>query len=310
MSAIVKGRLDWSKSVDAEGYRNYKLLLLVEADDAQDGPHTISQASGMPIVGTPWLFGNDNDFWAFCWPTASFTPILTKEPNRYWQAELNFSNKPMSRCQDNSIEDPLLEPPKISGSFTRWTKKAKRDRNGKMIKSSSHEPIDGLEVDANRPSIVIVQNLPTAGVEGFAEMVDTLNDAPLWGMDERKIKLSNVSFDQKIYGTCNFYYTRTLEFEVRREGFDFEDVLDVGWKVRRGKWEGTPLAWNPDDDADNTDPNDFIVFKDSKGENFPQRTPLDGQGDPLTDPLTPVYIPTVEYYPESNFALLGIPTSL
>jgi hypothetical protein len=63
------------------------------------------------------------------------------------------------------------------------------------------------------------------------------------------------------------------------------------------------LLTNPD----STNPQHFIRYKDRNGENA--RVLLDGAGIPIEDGATPVYR-DVEYYPESNFLLLGIPLTL
>jgi hypothetical protein len=56
---------------------------------------------------------------------------------------------------------------------------------------------------------------------------------------------------------------------------------------------------------DHTNKQHFIRFKDFNGENA--RTQLNGSGAPS---VTTVFKNKVEYYPESNFLLLGIPVSL
>src|SRR5690606_22693106 len=96
------------------------------------------------------------------------------------------------------------------------------DRYGNPIKSSSHEQFRGsnVEFDANRPTVWVDQNVSSLGLATFASMIDCVNDRPLWGLPKRRIKLSNVTWERKMYGTCRFYYTRKLEFDIRYDGFD------------------------------------------------------------------------------------------
>lgn len=294
MAGVLIGRIDWSGQRDKEGHRDYKIRWLVNSLYA-DGPAVVMNTAGLPAVGATWAFGNDVDAWAFCWPNWKMTPIITKEPNQYWIVEQHFTTKPLKRCQDTDIENPLNEPDRISGSFTKFTREATHDRNGDPIKSSSHEQIRGsvVERDDNRPNVTIEKNLVTLPLSTFAPMIDTLNDAPLWGLPARTIKLSNASWQRQLYGTCTFYYTVSYEFDVNYDTFD-KTLIDEGTKV---------LACG----GDPTKPEDFVVYKDINGENT--RVILDGNGEAWDGVGTPGEI-DVEFYNESNFLLLGIPTSL
>lgn len=300
MSATVLGRISWELSRDQEGHREYKLKSLVKTTDPDDGPETVYFATGAPTIGSTWAEGNDVDDWAFCWPTARVTPIHDKERNLYWILENLFSTKALSRCQDTAIESPLSEPQRISGSFVKYVKDTHIDGNGDVIISSSHELIDGVERDFNRPSVVIEQNVLLLGLPTFAQMIDTVNDATLWGLPEGCVKLSNAHFERKLYGTCSFYYTRRFEFDIRYEGFDITDIVDTGYK----KFDTTRPG------GDRTNPEHYVIAKDGHGENSPKKILLDGNGDPLTDPTSPVFLAPIELYGRSNFTTLGIPTSL
>lgn len=310
MSATAIGYRTWSARRDRDGHRDYTLEVLIQTTDKWDGPQTVMNASGLPAIGAPWSFGNDNDPWALCWPEISVTPVLQGEPNFLWIATLTFTTRPLNRCQDSSIENPLNEPQKISGSFTRFMKKAKKDRHGKLILSSSHEIIKGIEQDANRPSVTIEQNVASLGLPTIAQMVNTLNDSTLWGLDARKIMLADVSWDRKLYGTCSYYYTRRFTFEIRYEGFDLTDVEDVGHKRLRGQFDKEG-KWIVDPTADPTNPDHFVNITDVAGNIVKEPQPLNNAGDINPNPIAdPKYRPTIELLQESNFLILGIPTTL
>ncbi len=296
MSATAKGHLNWNMTRDKDGHRTYKITWLVKVTSTLDGPEVVMGAAGLPVIGSSWIFGNDNDVWAKCWPTMSVKVVLTKEPGYYFVVEQTFTTKPLSRCQDDSIEDPLLEPDRLSGSFVKYTKEVGKDRNGVVIQSSSFERFRGSEVefDDNRPTVTVEKNLATLPLSTFAPMIDTVNDAALWGLGARKIKLSNASWQRLLHGTCNFYYTVAYEFDIddKEDGHD-RKIEDIGTKVLMPG-------------GDKTNPNDFQVYDEVKGSDT--RIPLDGNGSARLD-STPVYV-NVEYYPESNFLTLGIPTTL
>jgi len=310
----------WGGDRDEEGHRTFTVVHLVRTDDFDDGPQIVMNTPGLPAIGSFWNFGNDVDVWAFCYPDMNVKIHKEKEgdPNKHWRVRQKFSTIPLKRCQDETIEDPLLEPQKISGSFVKYTKEASQDRFGNMIKNSAHETYRGpqVEFDHNRPTVRIEQNQALLGLDTFTEIVDTVNDAPLWGLGVRKIKLSDVSWERKLYGLCNFYYTRVFDFDIDFKTFDRE-ILDEGTKVLNGDWpvgtgtqtDGWILQNIAGEAPDKNNPQHFNRFKDRHGENA--RVILDGNGEPLLGTATfNPYYHELEFYPESNLLLLGIPTSL
>jgi hypothetical protein len=218
-----------------------------------------------------------------------------------------FTTLPVSkRCQDNQISDPLSEPPECSGSFVRYQKRLEKDRYGAAVLSSSHETIKGLFKDASRPTVSVGINTLSLDLPGFIAMIDTLNDGEIWGVAARCMKLSTIAWQRKLYGTCSFYFTRRFDFEIRFDGFDEKEVADCGYKKFRN---------GEDDDRGN--PEHYVLAKDLKGNNPPQRVLLDGDGNTLastvgtgTGILNAVFLPPIEVYEESNFYALGIPSSL
>tara|TARA_R110000751_G_scaffold152635_1_gene257744 strand:- start:262 stop:1149 length:888 start_codon:yes stop_codon:yes gene_type:complete len=294
--AIVTGRVNWTGGRDKEGHRVYNITWLVNSTTAE-GPEKIGGATGLAAIGSQWAYGSDLDAWALCYPTLKIKPVVKREPGEWWEVQQTFSTKPLNRCQDTEIENPLNEPANISGGFVKYTREVTKDRNGEPVESSSHEMFRGgsVEFDDNRPTVSISGNVLVLPLSTFAPMVDTVNDATLWGLAKRKIKLSNVSWERLLYGTCTFYYRLTYEFDIRMEGTGFDRVLiDEGTKVLK-----------PGGNVD--DPRDFQVYKDGNGENT--RVLLDGAGSALVNSASPFEI-TVEYYAESNFLTLGIPTTL
>ena len=306
MSAKVLGLRNWWIEEDKEGYRDYHAQWLVKCTSKWDGPATVRAASGLPVRGSIWSIEGDVDPYVYRWPTQSCKPLITKRPNFYWEVDQLFTNRPLTRCSDNDFDDPLQEPQKVSGSFVKFTEEAIQDRNGNLLLSSSHEQFRGsvVEFDANRPTVAIEQNVPTLGLSLFAPMVDRLHSGTgLWGIaNGRMIKLSNVQWERKIYGTCWFYYTRRFEFDINFKTFD-RYVPDHGTKVIRGNWDSGGV-WVVDPTADKTDPTDFIRYKDNNGENS---RALLKDGEPITS-LADGELLKIEKYDEANFLLLGIPT--
>ena len=316
--ASVLGRIDWGVSRDEEGHREYGITWLVKSTTAE-GPGAILNASGSCATGSSWTFGGDNDVWAFCRPTAQVSPVIKPEKGLYWTLEQTFSTKPAKRCQDQSIENPLNEPDRLSGSFVKYQKEIQEDRFGLPITSSSWEQIRGAIVtfDSNKPTVQIGKNLLILPLAQTSQMTDTVNSAGLWGLGPRMIKLSNMSWQRLIYGRCNYYYTVTYEFDIDFSTFDRvgkDEGLKclIGWSPAHKDLENPPAKVDPFGVEDGAGienrfrPDKFEQYKDGNGENT--RVMLDGNGRPALDGREPADI-DISSYSESNFLTLGIPTS-
>jgi hypothetical protein len=295
MSAEVKDLQSWTLTCDEEGYRKYTAKWMVLTSSPFDGPATVINAAGLPAVGTYWAFGNDSDPWAFCTPECNIQPFYEGERCSQWYVEQYFTNKPRKRCQDSAIENPLREPPDISGSFLKYTREAYADRFGDLLLNSSRELMRGsaVEVDANFPTVSIRMNQASIGLATYAAMVDGVNDSPLWGLMPRMVKLENVTWSRKLYGTCSYYYTLGYEFKINFATFD-KLLVDQGSRILMSG--GT--AGKQDDYKKN---------KDKTGE--PMAVLLDGSGG-LLPAGAPPYIFTKQMYPLVNMLTLGIPSLL
>jgi hypothetical protein len=204
----------------------------------------------------------------------------------------------------------------ISGSFNRWTRETKVDKDDVPIESSSHEPITGIEKDDTRPTVSFEWNTAVLDLSGMTNLINKVNDAPMWGVGARCIKLNEISWSRKVYGQSGFYFTKKFDFEVRFDTFDFAKILQTGFKCLRGAWvkpvpPSTLWTWEDDASADPTKRADFIRVKDALEEPEPMRVPLDEDGRRLTDAGDPHFVtPPVKIYEEVNFLSYGIPSQL
>lgn len=336
--SVVGGPRTVKAERDEMGYRTYTIVHICQGGNT-DGPANVMQCAGLPQIGDSWAFATgDNDVWVWCTPYMSISIHEEKEgdPVEFWRAEQKFTNKPMKRCNETQIEDPLSEPQKVSGSFVKYTQEVYRDRFNNPIKSSSHEILrgPGVEFDFNRPNVKIEQNVGSLELPLFMSKVDHVNDSPLWGAPARCVKLSAASWERKLFGVCSYYFTRSFDFDVDFNTFD-RWLLDEGNKCLYGEWakNAADMANScridlPDagslwkllcinsEPPDKDNPQHFIRYKDRNGE--VGRCILNGKGEPASlDPGDatgtggsgqPGYI-YVEYYPETNFLELGIPTT-
>lgn len=321
MAATMIGPLSKKIRQDKDGHRNYTIVFLVESE-YDDGPYTVLNASGLPQPGSSsWNFGNDSDPWAFCKWEWTVDPILEGEPNMYWKVTIPFSTRSESEEGGQNPdgqqpgEDPLSEPPKVSGSFVKYTREAVVDRFGVPILSSSFELLRGPqnEWDANRHTVKIQQNVLNLQLGTVCALADNVNDGGMWGLEARMVKLSNFSWERKYHNNSLIYYTRTLDFDIDFNTFD-RDLLDEGTKVLRGKWDVNPASvtyglYVADGDANPLDPRDFMKFQDRHGN--ATKTLLNGGGMPLGfDGVDDPVYRTVQKYPESNLFVLSLPAIL
>ena len=290
---LIPGQREWSMDRGEDGHRTYTITHEVETD-VGDGPfNVLNFTPGLPLEGDEWNFDGDRDPWAYCMPTAKVAKnpaVAEGHPVTHYLVTQTFTTKPpdvtKQRCSEIKVEDPLLEPPKVSGTFNKYTEEATKDRFGNPILSSSHEMLRGPqnEWDANRLTVKIEQNVatPLQGYELPGAMLDTVNDAPLWGLARRCVKLSAAPWERVFYGRCNVYYKRTLEFEIRIDTFD-RDLLDEGSKLLHGHWDPVGSgAWVLDDingsPPDPKNPTHFDRAQDKNGNIM--RVVLDGAGKP------------------------------
>jgi len=333
---------------DENGHREYKIKLRVISNDPQnDGPAVVAQTPGLPLPYSLWIIDNDVDTWAWCkWDLEidQAQETLEGESDGQWDVGLTFTTKwpewknstgqndSGGSCRTEQVEDPLLEPFKISGTSVKYTEEQSKDRFGTIIASSSHERFRGpqVEFDKNRHTVKISMNVAVLNAPLVLGMLDHVNTNILWGLPPRTIKLSTWAWERKFWGTCTVYYTWTLDFDVRFDTFD-RKIMDEGSLVlngaydTNGKWHNVNIDANPVTGSLGTtppnpaNPQHFCRYKDRFG-NL-RRTPLDGHGRPAstivgsgtfgtgsslveTDPPAFFFL---QYYPEADFTLLGIP---
>ncbi len=315
----------WEGERDEEGYRTWMLTFVV-GSDAGDGPAAVMLTAGLPLVGSLYTIGTDYDLWAYCTPymkvrSAGNTTEGSKP--KVWLVDMKFTTRPLDRDRSNSpgVDDPTQEPDKVSGSFTKTTEEGIKDRYGNAILTSSFEQIRGPQNEwpKNKPKVRVEQKVPQLQADLWGPMIDTVNDAALWGFAARCWWLSDVSWEKKFHGNFDYYYVRTFEFDGDANTHD-RDLLDEGTKALHGAWNATTGAYDitPFDPfglvtPDYLNPQHYIRFVDKNGN--PARCILNGYGHPIsgdsgTGTLDAAGRRHVEKANESNFLLLGIPIIL
>jgi hypothetical protein len=236
MVTTIVGLRNQSFERDEIGHRTYTLTRQIRTDDILDGPETILQTLNATYpVGSAYLEGNDYDPWAFLTPDMSIAPhgdIEEGEPCQHWLVTQTYTTKPMFRCNDTTIDNPLLEPYTISGDFMHVSREMKTDRFGKPLLHVNYEPMLGPEVEEkiSFPAISISFNSATLPISIINLLINKVNDAPLWGLPRRCIRFTDCKWERILYGVCFYYYKLTYTFETNLETFD-KLIPAVGYKT-------------------------------------------------------------------------------
>lgn len=307
MSATLRGRTHWSREADKEGHRDYFATYLVNTSLATDGPYVVSQCAGLPGVGTGW----SGDTWAKCLPLDTVRYVRRPDwgPGFHWLVQLQWSSRPIDRCMSAYPGDPISEPAKVGGSFSKFTREAVRDRNGDLIVSLSHELYRGSKVerDDNRPTIWVEVNVPYLPLVLYAPYVDAVNDQPLWGLPKYTIKLSNINWTRRLRGDwtgCTYFYKCRYEFEVNYKTWD-RTIAEEGTRVLPANLVGQQVGGK---DAI-LDPRNFVETRANDEELRGTPVFLSEDGDAAKD-VDDIALKTIEFYDRQNLLALGIPAWL
>lgn len=339
MATSVKGYRAWEGERDDEGHRSYTLDVWVTTTDKNDGPATALVTPGLPVIGTPWVIGNDADFWAWCRPGVKIKSVVAKEghPTRAWKLTFTFSTKPLTRSGFSQggigpggggvegsgatgVENPLLEPQKVSGSFVKYSREAVvaesvvvKDSGGTIVRTGTYllnsawEQIRGplAEFDDHTSTLKISQNVAVLDYPLVDALKNRVNGTPIWGFAARCVKLSGFTWERHFHPSVVVYYTRVFDFDINTETFD-RVVPDQGTKVLNGHWNFSTGLWVLDNVGgvapDRTNPAHFMLAQDRSSN--PISVMLDGLGKPTTGNPGSV---TIKKYLEGNFLTLGVP---
>lgn len=274
----------WELTTDpASGHRDYMVRLRAATDDYDDGPYTVAAAAaGTYPIGTGWVIGNDNDPYARRLPGMRVRLFQHREGERHkhWSIEMRFSTRPVDRDHTTSVGNPLLEPPKVSGSFMGEVTEATHDKDGNLVLSSSHQRIHGPEVEKeeDHPTIVVEQNVAQLNIALLSRISKTVNSVALWGVGVEKIKLGPITWQRRYTGTSfsSVFYSWRLEFQLNWDTWRGLPP-DEGTRAL-GYWDPSTEAWVTDGDA--TNPSDFKRYRDKSGEI--DHVLLNGQGTPIS----------------------------
>ena len=280
---------DWSLETDEEGHRDYTLVWQVQTTGPTYGPDHALFAPGMPLPGASLNAGATVDPWAFYQRKGSARLKSRSSRKDVWLATTVFSTRPVRRCQNNTIADPLLEPHRVRGGADAFTREATEDKDGKSLLYSSGERMRGpaLQIEDGYPTIELEQNVAWINIPFLTQYRYAVNNGTWWGMAARTIRCQTFTWERILYGTCYYYFRVTTRFQLNEKTWDLR-ILDEGDMVK--------IA--------GTSPAKFRRAKDEFEENV--RVLLDGSGNALDPGAEPVYLDK-RVRAERDFGVVGWP---
>ncbi len=296
MSVSEINAIDVVWSSEDEGYQNYAVEYEIITTDVNDNARTVMLAlvAAYP-PGTPYQLGNDSFPWCWARRPKSIKRRDIRKNRKVWRGTIDYSNKPLKSCQDQEWEHPLDKPPVIGGSFVRAMRAATKDRHGNQLANSVAEPwIPSPEVDDSRDTITIQVNTATINLLLRSQARDKVNDADIWGLPARSLKLSQWKYTVQAYGLCEQYVANDFEFEVNVDRWN-EIRLDQGFRKKLG--------------IDANGNTTYETLMDEKDQPLREPRLLDGNGNLLADGADPVEIEK-EVIDEFDFSQLPLPNPL
>ena len=316
MAASAARKVRVSASVDNKFNRTYTGIYQVIAD-LSDSPLTVFQAFGIPEWGSSFIWDTDYDLWAFAqgYTADPVERIIYLGRDCWkWEVKVTWSSVSTERAKADPRNNPLDDPPVISGSFLGERVAAIRDKDGDPIVNAASEPyLDSPPtIIGNTDTLRISYNTATINLAQRTKYVGTVNSAAIWGLKKRQALLSR--WDWRIlYAGDLAYIAHDFEFQIKYELTPTDNVCVgptnvEGWYTilpNRGyspykiadNYESATLARDPEDNpkttpvslncdgTENLDPDVAFwnVFEVEREESF-QAIP--GMPDPLPGPIT------------------------
>lgn len=282
---------DWSVETDDEGHADYTLIWGVQTTTLTDGPDVALSAAGLPVPGSS-LGSIGGNPWAFFNRKGGARLKKVDALRKYWDVTTIFTTRPARRCTTSAIEDPLLEPHRVKGSFQQTIQELLYDVNSAAITNSVEQRYTGAIVQdtVSTPIVELEMNVSWLDLTWLANYADSYNNATWWGMPARSLKCTTGPWERVLYGTCYFYFVVRFTFELRLPTWDIV-VPDEGTRVI----------------VTGSSPARYIQYKDEREENG--TTFLDGSGAALAAGAT-IVNRTFQRPKQKDFSAAGWPSSL
>lgn len=282
-------------SIDEEGHQYYECIYDVPVTDPDDSINDVSAASGVPLFGDTFSFGNATNPDAFC--IGKQTSHIHEDGTNLWrQVTARFSTKDTGRARsgNNVRANPLNEKWKISGSFVNGTRVTNLDKNDNAVTTSGKEA-KYFDVPDGYDTLNLEGPSATISLSTRAQAIRKVNSATIWGLTTRQLFMAQWQYQVLYHGNVSYVYNR-MEFHINYLKWN-EFWIDQGTQEY--------IAGNPV--GKQIVP--IVAKNDSLGNNIRF---LDGSGRILAESSIPagVIINEDEIIKEFDFTTLGFPDPL
>lgn len=277
------GRLSFAESV-----REYVVTYRIKTDTPADGPLTVANSLGFTPTSF-YQYVGEEDRGSFFDDVSNVRLEHRGDTLQTWLADIKFSTRARKKCSDTQIDDPLQEPPEISGGFAEYKKIVDKYDDGTAIVTSAGEPIQWEETAAHN-DLFISQNVASLNPASLSLYRGAINADAYLGANKFEWRIMDIKWAKAYRGSCTPYYKRSITLRHDPDTWKRE-ILDQGFMEIDGAGK-------------------LVQITDEPGR--PLTTPqlLDGAGKRLAKGLDPVFLPKKLTIKAAAFAPLGLPTSI
>lgn len=223
-------------SFDSELHRQYtSTYQIISTYDAS--PLEVVMTGGLPDYGSSYYWYGVSDYWAFLRSCESGEPSDEIEHyvggTRYralvWNPTVVHNSRPTDGSTNPSggypgRQNPLNDPPVISGSFVSKRIGVATDKDGEPIIRTNGQVYSPLpEINAADDSLRISFNTATIDLSIRSAAQGKVNSASIWGLGARQVRLDQWSYRVMRSGSFFSYIKNDLEFTIT----DYTTPTDV-----------------------------------------------------------------------------------
>jgi len=284
-------------SIDAKNHRTYTSKHQV-IGDYRTGPLSINDWVGVPY-GSFYSWYDDFDLWAFCNSVKIGDPVRIAnadgraEELAKWIVTTVHSTVPSGGSNDpqNNIsrDNPIDDPPVISGSFSPFFKPVHRDKDGAQIMNTAKHPYTPpVEDEFDHLTLNISYNTANINLANWAAFRSTVNSTGIWGLEARQVKLKRWGWKIQYAGDQFAFIKHDFEFLISLEATPAVANVCTGssYADKFGWYTVRPNSGMVYYDSGTFDVDHELEFKDSEDNVITTPSPLacDGdRGDPSAD---------------------------
>ncbi|NDD52976.1 hypothetical protein EBZ39_03710 [bacterium] len=292
--AVTENRDSPSGSTTFDGGPVYFREFTAYCSSVLDGPKTLLGSGTFPSVGSSWLYGGETDPFVIC---QSISVSKQEDHGRWtdgttcyiWDVKCEFRVEQADNTTPPNIpENPLLRPVVVRGGTGFYTEASQKDKDDKPVTNSAKETFPPYEIERPLVEFEFVRNELSSPASFALNYVGKINQTTIWGGAAKTIRCQGITWEKQYENGYEFFQV-TYKFAYREEKWQLV-LVDNGFN------EVVSSKLKP------------ILLDDGSRPTEPQK--LNGSGVKLSDTADPVLLPPFNIYKETNFASLGLPTSI